>query len=447
MKKLALGALFVGLLAACGGGSDSKKIIVVDGNDGDANLTCSPLTQAGCATGQKCTWIIDATTPMYVGHIGCEAAGSAAVGAACMFGAAGATGFDNCAAGAVCSAFGTPMTQGTCKQICDQQGGNPMCDASHVCVQYSRLFSTGPTSPAAAGVCDLACDPLADNDFDGSGAQTKSGTTCGSNARIGCYGGPSGGTPPATGWSCTGDVDTVLGSDGTITDDNLRHRANCTSADNCADTDGTIYINSCNQGYLPLFYDKTGSTVVDCVAMCQPAPCYDGSGGHCGSTSSTVNGQQIWVNQVGAGMHRCKAPDFVVGVGGTTSPHESCQYLWADEIDGSGNLLVSPTSDTVGFCYDHSRYTYDPDGSGGNAPITEPDCDQLQLEGTFDMTNGSGGDPNDPLTYFGAVDFGCVDSTTAGFGSGSATGKRRVMRNIPYLDRPHTLYHRVMTAK
>ena len=197
MKKLALGALFVGLLAACGGGSDKTKIKVVDSGDDDAIGQCSPLTQAGCATGEKCTWIIDATTPMYVGHIGCEAAGTAAIGAACTFGAAGATGFDNCVGGAVCSAFGTPGTNGTCKQICDNQGGMPMCDASHVCVQYARLFSTGPTSPAAAGVCDVACDPLADNDFDGSGsALTRTGTVCGS-ATVGCYGYPSFGTPPA----------------------------------------------------------------------------------------------------------------------------------------------------------------------------------------------------------------------------------------------------------
>jgi hypothetical protein len=422
-----LGALFVGLLAACGGGSDSKKIIVVDGNDGDASSTCSPLTQAGCPTGQKCTWIIDATTPMYVGHIGCEAAGTAAIGASCMFGAAGATGFDNCVGGAVCSAFGTPMTQGTCKQICDNQGGAPMCDASHVCVQYARLFSTGPTSPAAAGVCDLACDPLADNDFDGSGSgQGKTGTTCGSNARIGCYGGPSGGTPPATGWSCTGDVDTVLGSDGSITDDNLRHRAHCDSTDNCADTDGTIYINSCNQGYLPLFYDQTGSTVVDCVAMCHPLDCYSGN---CGQSDA---------NRLGQTGHACKNPDIMTGVGAqppkTTVGGENCEFLWDSEIDGSGNWLPSPTSNSVGFCVDHSKYKYDSNGDG-SADTALPDCSTLALSGS------------DMNTIY-AVDLGCVSTTTAGFGSGSARGKLQVpTRSIPGLDRPRMLYHRVMNAK
>ena len=81
-----------------------------------------------------------------------------------MFGEAGATGYDDCAKGGVCSAFDGTGGPGVCKQICDNAGGAPTCDDSHVCVQYSRLFSTGATTPAAAGVCDLACDPLTDND-------------------------------------------------------------------------------------------------------------------------------------------------------------------------------------------------------------------------------------------------------------------------------------------
>ena len=138
MKKLALGALFAGLLAACGGGSDKNKTMIVvdpDGSGSDVIPTCSPLTQTGCEAGQKCTWIIDQTTPQYVGHIGCVADGTAAAGAACMFGAPGTTGFDNCAKGNVCSAFGTTGQAGVCKQICDNAGGNPMCDPTHACIQ------------------------------------------------------------------------------------------------------------------------------------------------------------------------------------------------------------------------------------------------------------------------------------------------------------------------
>jgi hypothetical protein len=433
MKKLALGALFAGLIAACGGGSDSKKtIVVVDSGGTDAPLTCNPLMQTGCAATEKCTWIIDATTPMYVGHIGCVPDGSAAVGGSCMFGAAGATGYDNCTKGGVCSAFGTPGNQGTCKQVCDNQGGAPMCDANHVCVTYSKLFSTGATSPAAAGVCDLACNPLADNDFDGSaGSNVKTGTTCGSNYQIGCYGIPSQGTPPATGWSCTGDINSNP-------DKNLRHRAECSTATGCADTDMTIYVNSCNQGYLPLFRESTAVSTAVCIAMCKPADCYDGAGGHCGVGSS----QGIYINQPGAAPHRCHLPDISVGVGSSSiSKTESCEYLWREEVDGSGNFLPSATSDTMGFCYDHQQYSYDPTG-GNNPTVKLPDCQQLQLK-------GSGSDATMPLTYFGAVDFGCISTTTAGIGSGSAMGKAIQvpgMRTGVTIERPRFLYHRVMGA-
>ena len=425
MKKLALGALFVGLLAACGGGGGTTTIKVVDSSGDTGPMVCNPLMQTGCQSTEKCTWIIDATTPMYVGHIGCVPDGTAAVGAACMFGAAGATGYDNCSKGGVCSAFGTPMTAGTCKQVCDNQGGAPMCDGSHVCVTYSRLFSTGATSPAAAGVCDLACNPLADNDFDGSaGSATKSGNTCGSNYQIGCYGIPSGGTPPATGWSCTGDINSNP-------DKNLRHRAECTTTTGCADTDGTIYVNSCNQGYLPLFRESTAVSTAVCIAMCAPLDC---SSGACGTSN---------VNQFGMAPHRCKNPDITTGTGAQPPTlHEECEYLWSEELDGSGNWLPSPTSNTMGFCFDHSQYKYDPTG-GNNPTITYPDCQNLQIHG---LDEGSNGDPTMPNAYFGAVDFGCVSTTTAGFGSGSAMGKTIPVRDIKgiTIDKPRFLYHRVV---
>jgi hypothetical protein len=421
MKKLALGALFAGLLAACGGGGDSKKTIVLPDSSTDSGTpTCNVLMQTGCQASEKCSWIIDATTPTYVGHVGCVPNGTAAVGGACMFGAAGATGYDDCAKGGVCSAFGTPGTAGTCKQVCDNQGGNPMCDATHVCVTYSRLFSTGATSPAAAGVCDLACDPLNDNDFDGSaGPKTRAGNTCGSNFQIGCYGIPSGGTPPATGWSCTGDINSNP-------DKGLRHRVECTTATGCADTDGTIYVNSCNQGYLPLFRESTAVSTAVCIAMCAPLPCYSGN---CGTNN---------VNRLGASPHRCNSTD-AVGTFNTGSNREECEYLWSEEIDGSNNWLPSPTSDTMGFCFDHGMYQYDPTG-GSNPTINLPGCEQLQLHG---LDEGSNGDPSNPTAYFGAVDFGCVDTTTAGFGSGSARGK---IMNHPgiTIDKPRFLYHRVV---
>jgi hypothetical protein len=425
MKKLAFGALFVGLLVACGGGDEKNNIKIVDGSTVDDIGVCNPLTQAGCATGEKCTWLMDALMPQYVGHVGCAPDGTAAAGDSCMFGAPGASGYDNCAKGTVCGNYrgGT----GTCKTVCDQQGGTPMCDASHVCVTYSGLFSTGDTTPASGGVCDLACNPLEDNDFDGSGSDAKGSNVCGSAASVGCYGYPSYGTPPATGWSCTNDINFEQSQP-----IGLRHRVECTEANNCADPGPTIYVNSCNQGYLPLLYEKTGSTTIICVAMCKPAVCYMGN---CGTGSPPANRQ-------GVAPHKCTATNRVVGPNVTSMATEHCQYMWWREVDDSGNFLQSATSDSLGICFDMKQYSYD--SNGDNKVDTSddqlPNCDTLVGSGF-----GSGSDPATASTYFGAADLGCVSSD---YLPAAANGKKSIpaesMRKRTLTNLPRALYRRQM---
>jgi hypothetical protein len=328
---------------------------------------CNPLTQTGCNAGEKCTWVVDSWMPR-IGHVGCVGDGSAALGSNCTFvyhpptGACSDSGLaDDCVKGTVCSPLGSDGS-GTCKQVCDNEGGNPMCDATHSCVVVTGLFSTGASSPAAAGVCDPACDPLADNDFDGSGsALSRTGMICGS-ASVGCYGAPSLGTPPATAFSCMPDRNASTP---------LRHRAECTSANGCIDATGTLYVNSCNQGYEPLLRESTSISMIVCVAFCKPLDCY---AGNCGTGD---------VNRRGAFPHRCQAPDAV----GNFGSDEECQYLWRDEIDGSGHWLRSRYSDSVGYCVDRAAY-----GS--------PSCASVPLHGS------AGSDD--------AVSLGCVSSTTAG---------------------------------
>jgi len=432
MKKLAFGALLVGFLVAAGCGGNDPKVILPDSSG--SNTTCNPLTQAGCAAGEKCTWLLDALMPQYVGHIGCAMDGTANAGDSCTYGAPGTTGFDNCKGGLVCGNYrgGT----GFCKTICDQQGGTPACDATHVCVTYSGLFETGDTTPNAGGVCDLACDPLKDNDFDGSGALPKTGTTCvasGSNV-VGCYGYPSFGTAPATGWSCTNDINADEPATG------FRHRVECTVDNMCADAGPKIYVNSCNQGYLPLLRESTMVSTTICVAMCEPQDC---SLGNCGAND---------VNRLGKAPNRCNAIDRlgtfdIAGTGkGAVSGHpngEHCQYLWDDEIDStSGTYLPSPLSDKMGFCFDHSSYQYD--SNADNTPDAYyPPC------ATLGSGFGSGSDPSQ-ADYFGAADFGCTSTaTTPGFGSAAGKPGRMpesFMRKRATMDLPRALYHRTMNA-
>ena len=360
-------------------GDEIPHCSIISDSGLDADGFCNLLTQAGCMAGEKCTWRVDALMPLYVGHIGCAPDGTAKIGEACMFGAPGATGYDNCARGAVCGNYRSGA--GTCKLICDQQGGQPLCDAQHVCVTQPDLFETGDTTPPAAGLCDRACDPLADNDFDGSGVRAKTGSGCGSNSGVGCYGYPSYGTPPATGFTCMPDLNASQSQP-----IGLRHRVQCTEANSCADPGPTIFVNSCNQGYLPLLRESAMVSTAICIAMCKPKNCY---AGNCGANN---------IDRLGEAPHRCTDTDRV-GTFNTAQDGEHCRYSWWFERDDSGFYLTSATSDTLGFCVDHSQYRYDTNGDGsGDIPV--PPCASLP-DGY-----GSG-------SALGAADLGCVDTTHA----------------------------------
>ena len=387
------------VLVACGGnGKNNKSIFGVDSGVEDSmtpdapgsvcrtalhhHADCNVLAQTGCAAGEKCTWLIDALSPQYVGHIGCAPDGAQPVGGACMFGAPGATGYDNCVKGTVCSNY--RGAAGTCKTICDPQGGAPACATGFACASYSGLFSEGG-GPNVAGMCDPGCDPLADNDFDGSGtALTKTGVNC-TAPNAGCYGYPSFGTPPKTAWTCTTDINYGKA---------LVHRTQCTDANTCS-SGGQVFVNSCNQGYLPLLRESTGVSTVICVALCRPGNTFKGNA--CNSPA-------------GQAPHACNNTDrrgtFTPATDTTNGEH--CTFMWYFEIDDQGTFLESGTSNSVGFCYDHTKYLYD--SNGDNTPdMPLPPCGQLELEAT-------GMDPSNPLTYWGAKDLGCVDSMLGGAG-------------------------------
>ena len=94
------------LVAACDSGCEDRTYVrVVDSGTLDAYVacrrvalsSCNPLTQAGCGAGEKCTWIVNALTPQYIGHVGCAPIGSASLGESCSYGPPGCDGYDNCA--------------------------------------------------------------------------------------------------------------------------------------------------------------------------------------------------------------------------------------------------------------------------------------------------------------------------------------------------------------
>lgn len=351
-------------------GHDAPDVVLIDAGSNqlpDANLQCDVLAQTGCAAGDKCTWIEDATTPSPLGHIGCAPAGVVALGGACTYGAPGATGYDNCVGGDVCQS-------GKCKTICDQNGGTPACGATFTCSVYDGLFGQIGQA-AAAGVCNPVCSPLDDNDFLASGS--RPGTTCASGE--GCYGYPN--TAQPSSYDCVAEVNTTL-----------VHRSACTTANGCADASSDPYLNGCAQGYIPLLDDNNyGSIQVDCIAMCKPGNTYSGNPG-----TQYPGGQS---------PHTCTTTDArgTFNVASATNNGDQCMFSWLFEVDPDTDMLVrSATSDTLGFCIDHSKYKYDSNNDGiiDSTDANWPLCSSLPL------TAASG--PQ-------AGDFGCVDSITAGF--------------------------------
>jgi hypothetical protein len=343
MRKLALGALFAGL-AACSGGKGQKTIDLPDSNmmmpDGNGNESgvCNPLTQTGCAPGQKCNWIYEQLEPVRVGHIGCEPAGTVAIGGSCGDAAIGP---DPCVTGAEC-------VNGRCEKICDYDGrydgAQPMCDEAHVCSSYLNLFVEGTSN--VAGVCDPACDPLTQqlmvDDTEACGSEEPA------RPRLGCYGGDE--------FSCSRTAP-IRDSDNTPLDLDLALQL----------TDRTTpagrYRNSCAPGFMSISYTETGSNTFFCTGICAAL--------EVDNTPAHVN------NELGDPTAPAKNPtDPAPQAGNATcevlkrgsATPETCRFMWPilinDDDPEQPTLLVTQWTDKLGLCFPYTLYHYDSDGDG-----------------------------------------------------------------------------------
>ncbi len=423
MQKLALGAL-VALSVACSGNSDNKVHIVTDSGSGGSDTACNPLTQTGCATGEKCTWIYDlvsADATNILGHVGCAPEGDKAVGDQCTRNAAGAEGWDDCTKDGFCKAKREligPGGVGVCEQVCDNNGGDPTCAADASCVAYHNIFEDSGMN--VAGVCDKKCDPFADNDplHTGSGAPTRPGTQC--QAYEGCYGYPSSKPQTPTSYSCAREYNTDLHhrDECTDTSGNSLSSANPLSQVACATAS-----NGCSEGYMALYYEMTGSMVVVCTAMCKPADCY---AGNCGSNSANLTGDPAGRQCIPAQIAGTPVP-ATTGSNGVNG--DQCVFNWRYEIDTTGNWAMSPYSDTAGWCFQHQLYLYDVNGdmmydSNDAAP---PKCDTF-TDPSFGTGSAVGGQCLESNGCIGAATFGCTSSTTSGLAAFQH-------KKIPNLDR------------
>jgi hypothetical protein len=158
------------------------------------------------------------------------------------------------------------------------------------------------------------------------------------------------------------------------------------------------YVNACAPGYTIIFAnDGTGSNNVDCYAWCSPGDSY------LGAPTQAPNG---------VSPHGCNTTDALGAFGSAataTTNGEHCVYSWFFEVDDQGVLHGSTTSDSVGVCWDHTKYKYDADGDGTPDTVVEA-CAALPLQAV-----GTG--PS-------AVDWGCVGTSTAHITSGSTVPRR-----------------------
>ena len=331
MKKLALGVLFGLAAIACGGG---KKVNLIDGG-GDGGGVCNPLTQAGCAEGEKCTWFVD-DAMADIGHIGCAPDGAVATDGACMI--PGGVGADDCVKGNVCVA-------GECKVICDPMAAAAAsgCDAQHGCSRYSGLFEVAGT--IAYGACDAACDPLTQKLLAGAGNLEACGSATPNMPNKGCY------TFDFEVFTCAPAGAATL----TLTDQQPPR----------TDSAGNAFVNGCAPGWMPFFLEMTGSTKALCTGLCKPAKTDSSSA----QSKANATGDATALAKLpteatsAAGNAVCKT-----GKKGLNPPaDQNCLFIWGFLLDNNNMLSTSQYNDTLGVCFNYTKFTYD---ATGNTPDT-----------------------------------------------------------------------------
>lgn len=230
MKKIAFAALFVGAastgLLACGGDDDGGGDITF-ADSAPVDQTCNPVTQQGCADGEKCSWLVVQEEP-FLGRTDCVPDGTVEVGGACTEGTAGEeTGFDDCAAGALCIA-------GTCRTICNIDPDS--CAEGFACSSYTQTFSDDPMENL--GVCDPTCDPVAqDCELDTQGCYLQL-----FNGKATC-------------------ANVAMGAEELM------------QGDTCLNDGSRCYLNGCAEGYGAFLY--AGDSVPrQCTAFCAPVDTY-----------------------------------------------------------------------------------------------------------------------------------------------------------------------------
>jgi hypothetical protein len=194
---------------------------------------------------------------------------------------------------------------GVCQDICGFDAGAG-CPDGQSCARFAGHFAIGDARPFA-GVCRPTCDPLTQ--------ERVGGGAC--DAGEGCY-------------LVTSPTETVAvcAKAGTVGHDE--------------DLSGPAYANACVPGAQP----RRKSTVVDtvqCGGLCKPV-----------DSTRAAFGSEGGLNPDSCQMRWGAAPADDGGLG------ESCRF-WSGREPFAG---LSPYSNTVGWCFKHVAFLYDPEGDG-----------------------------------------------------------------------------------
>ena len=269
MKKIAFATLFMGMastgLLACGGGDDDGDDGIMFADSAPVDDACNPVTQDGCADGEKCSWLVVQEDP-FLGRTDCVPDGTVATGDECTEGTPGEdTGFDNCAAGNLC-------INATCRTICNIDPDS--CGDGFACSSYTQTFSDDPAENL--GVCDPTCDPVAQDCED----ETQ-----------GCYLQLFNGKATCAG--VAGGAEELV------------------QGDQCANDGMRCYLNGCAKGYGGFLYAGDG-VPRDCTAFCTPVETYlidpEGTGDGTlvdGADPVGLEPNDCAATRIGAAGHHC----------------------------------------------------------------------------------------------------------------------------------------------
>src|SRR5512140_242706 len=359
MKMQALGALLVGVVAACGSG----KVKLLDGGV-DAPMACDPVAQSGCMAGEKCTWVVDVdgtATTNEIGHIGCAPAGATLDGAACADATMAVNGgADSCVAGELCISR-------KCKPICDPQlvdgAAKGACPTNYACSIYAGVFES--SGPPVAGVCEPTCDPLTQ----ALNVGTTGTAACGSLDAT---------KPSGTCVASGGFRSFHCAPSGSMVYANTDRKAPL------ADSRGNAYLNGCAPGFIPFYYeDASGAMKTLCSGLCAPLKvdmtiASDPAHKDDNKGDPTALGKLPTDAAPAAGKSTC-----AVGVKGSET-EEDCRYVWFPLAQGDPTkALTTPYNDTLGVCFAYQKFLAvtvpgmpkQPEKSCANLPVTAPTND------------------------------------------------------------------------